>query len=73
MKKETVTLLKDGVLPIPDSIAEELNINTGDFLEFTIANNQISFKKLDREVSQEEFEENEFITKVVLLNEEASK
>lgn len=73
MKKETVTLLKDGILPIPDSIAEELNINTGDFLEFTIANNQISFKKLEREVSQEEFEENEFITKVVLLNEEASK
>ena len=73
MKRETVTILEGGFLPIPDSIAEELNINTGDFLEFTIENNQISFKKLEREVSQEEFEENEFITKVLRLNNEVNE
>ncbi len=73
MTEQTVTILEGGILPIPDSIAKKLGINTGDFLEFTIKDKQVSFKKMEREVTQEEFESNEFLTKVILLNEDSIK
>jgi bifunctional DNA-binding transcriptional regulator/antitoxin component of YhaV-PrlF toxin-antitoxin module len=68
MSTHTVTMLENGLMPLPDKMLEELNIKDGDILEFSYVNNQILFKKVEREVSEEELESNEFLSLVILLD-----
>lgn len=61
----TIKILDGNILPLNDKLCDELNLNIGDILEFKIGENkEVSFKKVDREVSTDEFESNDMLVKV---------